>query len=93
MQFSEVIGQESAKQQLRQLIEEGRVPHAMLFCGPSGCGKMALAMAFASELLGHSRLLKQWSHPDLLFSFPTVKKPSMGTEHQPTSDDLSLIHI
>ena len=87
MQFSEVIGQESAKQQLRQLIEEGRVPHAMLFCGPSGCGKMALAMAFASELLGHSRLLKQWSHPDLLFSFPTVKKPSMGTEHQPTSDD------
>ena len=87
MQFSEVIGQESAKQQLRQLIEEGRVPHAMLFCGPSGCGKMALAMAFASELLGHSHLLKQWGHPDLFFSFPTVKKPGMGSEHQPTSDD------
>lgn len=89
MQFSEVIGQESAKQQLRQLIEGGRVPHAMLFCGPSGCGKMALAMAFASELLGHSHLLKQWGHPDLFFSYPTVKKPGMGSEHQPTSDDYS----
>ncbi len=87
MQFEEVIGQESAKRQLRKLIDEGRVPHAMLFCGPSGCGKMALAMAFASELLGHSPLLRQWGHPDLHFSFPTIKKPSMGSEHQPTSDD------
>ncbi|WP_337776817.1 ATP-binding protein, partial [Prevotella sp.] len=48
MQFDEVIGQDEAKRQLRQLIDEGRVPHAMLFCGPTGCGKMALAMAFAS---------------------------------------------
>lgn len=87
MQFEEVIGQQDAKQQLRQLIAEGRVPHAMLFCGPAGCGKMALALAFASELLGHSRLLRQWGHPDLHFSFPTIKKPSMGSEHQPTSDD------
>lgn len=87
MQFEEVIGQEGAKLQLRQLVAEGRVPHAMLFCGPSGCGKMALAMAFASELLGHSRLLDRWGHPDLHFSFPTIKKPSMGSEHQPTSDD------
>ena len=89
MQFDEVIGQNEAKRQLRQLIEEGRVPHAMLFCGPIGCGKMALAMAFASELLGHSRLLKQWTHPDLVFSYPTIKKPSMGSEHQPTSDDFA----
>ena len=87
MQFSEVIGQESAKQQLCQLIDEGRVPHAMLFCGPSGCGKMALALAFASELLGHSPLLREWGHPDLLFTYPTIKSPSMGSEYQPTSDD------
>ena len=87
MQFEEVIGQQNAKHQLRQLITEGRVPHAMLFCGPAGCGKMALALAFASELLGHSRLLRQWGHPDLHFSFPTIKKPNMGAEHQPTSDD------
>lgn len=71
------------------MIEEERVPHAMLFCGPQGCGKMALAMAFASELLGHSPLLRHWNHPDLHFSYPTIKKPSMGSEHQPTSDDFA----
>ena len=89
MQFKEVIGQDEAKIQLRHLIDEGRVPHAMLFCGPQGCGKMALAMAFASELLNHSPLLRQWGHPDLHFSYPTIKKPSMGAEHQPTSDDFA----
>ena len=89
MDFSEVIGQHEAKQHIRQLIAEGRVPHAMLFCGPQGCGKMAMAMATASELLGHSPLLRQWGHPDLHFSYPTIKKPSMGSEHQPVSDDFA----
>lgn len=87
MKFEEVIGQSEAKRQLLQLISDGHVPHAMLFTGPAGCGKMALAMAFASELLHHSRLLDKWGHPDLHFSFPTVKRASMGAEHQPTSDD------
>lgn len=89
MDFSEVIGQEEAKHALSQLIAEGRVPHAMLFCGPSGCGKMALAMAFASQLLGNSPLLKNWNHPDLHFSYPTIKKTSMGSDHQPVSDDFA----
>lgn len=52
MKFSEVIGQEEAKKQMLQLVAERRVPHAMLLCGPLGCGKMALAMAMASFLLG-----------------------------------------
>ncbi|MDD6495976.1 MAG: DNA polymerase III subunit delta, partial [Prevotella stercorea] len=45
MTFEEVIGQDEAKQSLVKLIEEHRVPHAMLFCGPMGCGKKALALA------------------------------------------------
>ena len=52
MKFSDVIGQEEAIGRLRQLVEEQRVPSTMMLCGPSGCGKMALAMAFASYLLG-----------------------------------------
>lgn len=87
MTFEEVIGQDEAKQSLVKLIEEHRVPHAMLFCGPMGCGKKALALAFASRLLGDSPLLRQWQHPDLHFSFPTIKKPTMGSDHQPVSDD------
>lgn len=52
MQFSEVIGQEEAKHRLLQMVEEHRIPHAIMFCGPMGSGKLALALAFASYLLG-----------------------------------------
>ncbi len=52
MQFSEVIGQQEACDRLLQLAADGRVPHAMIFTGPKGSGKMALALAFACYLLG-----------------------------------------
>ena len=52
MKFSEVIGQEDAQRRLLQLVHEDRVSHAIMLCGPYGCGKMALALAFASYLLG-----------------------------------------
>lgn len=32
-------------------------------------------------------MLRHWQHPDLHFSFPTVKSPSMAAEHKPVSDD------
>lgn len=89
MKFSEVIGQQEAEQQLIQLVEENRVPHAMLFTGPEGCGKMAVALAFASYLLNDSPLLKSWGHPDLHFTYPTIKTPKMSSDHQPVSDDFA----
>ncbi|MDO4934307.1 MAG: hypothetical protein Q4E71_06835, partial [Prevotella sp.] len=51
MNFNEVIGQEEIKERLMKMCREDRIPHAMMFCGPRGCGKMALAMAFAYYLL------------------------------------------
>lgn len=87
MTFDEVIGQADAKARLAQLIDEDRVPHALLLCGPTGCGKMAIALAFASRMLGDSPLLRHWGHPDLHFTFPTIKLPSMKTDHKPVSDD------
>jgi len=52
MKASEVIGQSEAWQRLRQLADSGRMPHALLLYGPQGCGKLALALALASYLLG-----------------------------------------
>ena len=52
MKFSEVIGQGDVKDRLRELVRERRVPNTLMFCGPGGSGKMALALAFASYLLG-----------------------------------------
>lgn len=101
MKFTEVIGQEEAKARLLQMVAEGRLPHAMMLCGPSGSGKMALALAFASYLLCENRgdggdscgccrqcaMVAKWEHPDLHFTFPTIKLPSMSPEHKPVSDD------
>lgn len=98
MKWSEVIGQEDIRDRLRVAADQGRVPHALLFCGPRGCGKMATALAFASYLLGEGKedpsrdhkveaMLRNWEHPDLHFTFPTIKTPKMGGDHQPVSLD------
>lgn len=89
MDFNAVVGQQDTIQRLLTLERENRIPHAIMLTGPSGCGKMAIALAFASHLLGNSPLLDHWNHPDLHFTYPTIKLPSMGSEHQPVSDDFA----
>ena len=94
----EIIGQNDIWDRLMKMVEENRIPHALLFCGPSGCGKMATALAFASYLLGETgeengnnrnaiAMLRKWEHPDLHFTYPTIKSPKMSSDHQPTSED------
>ncbi|MBR1732934.1 MAG: AAA family ATPase [Alloprevotella sp.] len=80
MTFNDVVGQEDVKAQLRKLLDEGRVPHALLFCGPAGTGKMATALALASELLGGGRMAEGLVHPDLHFAFPVIKQKGQSTE-------------
>lgn len=98
MTFDDVIGQKEAKERLLQLINENRVPHAMLFTGPSGTGKLALAVAFASLLLNPEgnpnynnakAMLDNFEHPDLHFTYPTIKLPSMASDYKPVSDDFA----
>ena len=50
MQFKAVIGQESTKRKLIQAFAEDRIPHAQLFVGPPGNGKIALAVAYAQYI-------------------------------------------
>lgn len=86
MLFRDIIGQEEVKQQLRAAVQEGRVPHAQLFCGPEGTGKLPLAIAYAQYLNCPHRTAddscgvcptclqyKNLQHPDLHFAFPIVK--------------------
>lgn len=103
MKWDEVIGQQPVKQRLMQMESEGRLPHAIMLCGPEGSGKMALALAFASYLLcpnhkgsdeacgtcNSCAMLRKWQHPDLHFTFPTIKLASMGADHKPVSDDFA----
>jgi len=48
--FTEVVGQESVSQTLRNAIHEGRVAHAYLFTGARGVGKTSMARIFAKAL-------------------------------------------
>lgn len=93
MQFRDVIGQEDVKQQLRLSVQEGRVPHAQLFTGPLGAGKLPLALAYAQYLACPHRTFedscgvcptclqyKQLQHPDLHFAFPIVKPKDSSSE-------------
>jgi len=94
MNWSEVIGQEEAQERLMQLVKEDRLPHAMMLCGPVGSGKLAIAVAFACQLLDNGSpssraMLDKLEHPDLYFTYPTIKLSSMSAEHKPVSDDFA----
>ena len=104
MLWNEVIGQQEAKQRLVQMVEENRLPHAVMLCGPQGVGKKALAVSLACHLLSkrdgnngiglfgdssESPMLRKLEHPDLHFTYPTIKLPSMSSDHKPVSDDFA----
>jgi DNA polymerase-3 subunit gamma/tau len=48
--FSEVSGQEHIKKTLGNMLQHGRIPHALLFCGPRGTGKTTMAKIFAKAV-------------------------------------------
>lgn len=96
MNFSQIPGQKAVIDRLRSSVAENRVSHALLFCGPEGSGKFALALAFARYVSCENRTAEdacgvcpscvkydRLIHPDLHFVFPVIKKKS-GTE--PVSD-------
>ena len=98
MFFRDVIGQAEAKRHLLTLVAENRVPHAMLFTGKEGTGKMPLALAFArylccehpteTDACGHCpscMKMNHYAHPDLHFAFPVIKRK--GSSKDVVCDD------
>ncbi len=47
----DLVGHEDAERELRRLDQIGRLPHAILLCGPRGIGKATLAFRLARFLL------------------------------------------
>jgi len=85
MQFKDVIGQEAIKQKLIWSVQENHVPHAQLFLGPAGSGKLPLALAYAQYIFCPNRTetdscgvcptcqkMQKLVHPDLHFVVPTA---------------------
>ncbi len=88
MRFSDVVGHEQLKTQLRSRVQSGMVPHASLFLGPEGSGNYALAMAFAqyaccdhrteTDACGTCDVCRKFEtlqYADLHFTFPVFKRP------------------
>lgn len=89
MFFKDIAGQKATKLRLIESHRLQRIPHAMLFSGPEGNGKMALAIAFSRYIACKNRTetdacgtcssclkFNKLEHPDLHFVFPVVKKGS-----------------
>ena len=78
-------------ERLRNLADNNRLPHAIMLCGPQGSGKMALAIALASHLLGTDdqawAMLKNYQHPDLHFTFPIIRPKGASSDKKFDSDD------
>lgn len=98
MKFSEVIGQQDAKQRLMRMVADGKVPHAMMLCGSAGYGTLPLAMAMASYLLGEredntnanvSAMLAKLQHPDLHFVYPVIRPAGTPSDRKITSEDFT----
>jgi DNA polymerase III subunit delta' len=51
---SDLLGHESTERELQHLDRLGRLPHAILLCGPRGIGKATLAFRFTRFLLAKS---------------------------------------
>ena len=85
--FASVIGQEELAQHVISILKSGRLPHALLICGPSGSGKLPFALALARYICCTNpsehdacgqcpscRMADLLEHPDIHFTFPVIKK-------------------
>lgn len=93
MFFKDIIGQEEIKKRLIEEINESRIPHAQLICGPEGVGKMALAIAYARYICCTNKnetdacgicpscvKFNKLVHPDVHFVFPIIKNAKSKKE-------------
>lgn len=86
MQFKYIIGQSKIKAYLIKCVQNNRIPHAQMFWGAAGIGKLSLALAYAQYLNCTNRTAddscgkcpsciqyQKAVHPDLHFVFPYTK--------------------
>ena len=103
MYFRDIIGQQEVIERLVKDAQQGTVPHALLFCGPEGVGKLQTAIAFARYLLCRDKgnnadscgtcpscvKMDKLVHPDLHFVFPVINKSKTAGRSTVSDDEIS----
>lgn len=86
-QLDHIIGQPHAVKQLQSLAKNNRVPHALLFTGPSGVGKFFTAIQFIKSLNSESiyKKIENFEQPLVKYIIPLPRgkgevSESSGTE-------------
>lgn len=104
MFFRDVIGQQEVIGQLIKDAQAGTVPHALLFCGPEGTGKLQTAIAFSRYLLCRDKgtgtescgtcpscvKMDKLVHPDLHFVFPVINKSKTAGRSTISDDEIGI---
>lgn len=93
MRFEQIIGQEKAKDTFFKMVNEGRIPHAMILKGADGVGKLPFAKAIAQFLncedptptdscgkCASCSKISKAIHPDLHFILPIISKREGGKQ-------------
>jgi len=103
MYFKDIIGQQEVIERLVKDAQAGTVPHALLFCGPEGVGKLQTAIAFARYLLCRDKgsaadscgtcpacvKMNKLVHPDLHFVFPVINKSKSAGSSTISDDEIA----
>ena len=101
MLFKDITGQQAAAQQLRDAIDNNRMPHALLISGREGSGALTLALTAAQYILcenhtadgepcercPHCLQIHKLQHPDLHFAFPVVNRKGQSGDDSAVSLD------
>ena len=103
MYFKDIVGQQEVIERLVKDAQAGTVPHALLFAGPEGTGKLQTAIAFARYLLCRDKgtgtdscgtcpscvKMDKLVHPDLHFVFPVINKSKTAGRSTVSDDEIS----
>lgn len=94
MQFAQVYGLQKIKEQLIRNVQNNRLPHAQLFLGNEGTGKLGLAIALTQYIYctqrtstdscgecSSCRKISTQSHPDVHFTFPVAASKEISTQY------------
>lgn len=94
MRYEQIVGQQEAKSRLIKMVNDSRVPHALLFSGKEGSGNLPAALAFAQHLFCKQKTangscgtcaacnkVSKLIHPDLHFVFPIAKSKDVKSSN------------